>query len=262
MVSNYKFVDDKTLAYSHSGDPTEYLQRVLDAEAIETNKNKMLINEAKCNVITFNFSKNNICPQGLTINGNPLHHCDKIKLLGVILSDDLKWSENTSNICKKVNKKFFILSKFKQFGLKENELLTAWSVMMRPVAEYAAPLWHSGLTEADSYMIETLQKKALGLILGIQYVEHRRYYRVKGQPVSYETALSHCNLTSLKHRREVLTSKFAIETFKNERHKHFFKEKIKSGVQTRSKSVVEVRVCNTERHLKSSIPYMSRLLNN
>ena len=221
MVSNYKFVDDKTLAYSYSGDPTKYLQQVLDAEAIETNRNIMLINEAKCNVITFNFSKNNICPQGLTINGNPLHQCNKIKLLGVILSDDLKWSENTSNICKKVNKKFYILSKFKQFGLKENELLTAWNVMMRPVVEYATPLWHSGLTDADSYKLEALQKKALGMILGVQYVENRRYYRVKGQPVSYETALSLCNLTSLKHCREILTSKFAIETVKNERQKLF-----------------------------------------
>ena len=43
--------------------------------------------------------------------------------------------------------------------------------------------------------------------------------------------------------------------------KTFFKEKIKNGPETRSKCVVEVRVCNRERHLKSSVPYMSRLLN-
>ena len=118
-VSNYKFVDDKTLAYSYSGDPTEFLQQVLDVEETGTNRDKMVINVAKCNVITFNFSGKNVCPQGLSINGNPLHQCDKIKLLGVILSEDLKWSENTSHICKKAQKRFFILSKLKQFGLKK-----------------------------------------------------------------------------------------------------------------------------------------------
>ena len=56
MVSNYKFVDDKTLAHTYSEDPSEFLQMVLNLEATETMKNKMVINEAKCNIITFNFS--------------------------------------------------------------------------------------------------------------------------------------------------------------------------------------------------------------
>ena len=133
--------------------------------------------------------------------------------------------------------------------------------MIRPVVEYAAPLWHSGLTASDSLKLEAIQKKAIGLILGVQYVENRRYYRVNGQLVSYETALAHCKLDSLEHRREILTSKFAIETAKNERHHTFFDEKIKSGPETRSKSIVEERTCNTERHRKSAIPCMSRLLN-
>ena len=32
LVSSYKFVDDKTLAYSYSGDPSEFLKNVLDIE--------------------------------------------------------------------------------------------------------------------------------------------------------------------------------------------------------------------------------------
>ena len=149
MVSNYKFVDDKSLAYSYSGDPSEILQQVLDIESLATIKDKMVINESKCNIITFNFSKYNTCPQGLVLNGNILEPCNKITLLGVIITDDLKWKENTTNICKKVNKKFYIIWKLKQFGLKEEELLTAWTVMLRPIAEYTVPLWHSGLTDFD-----------------------------------------------------------------------------------------------------------------
>ena len=41
---------------------------------------------------------------------------------------------DTANICQKVNKKFFILWKLKQFGLKQEELLTAWKVLLRPIS--------------------------------------------------------------------------------------------------------------------------------
>ena len=55
----------------------------------------MIINELKCNIINFNFSEKNIVPQNLKLNGNNIVLAKKIKLLGVIITDDLKWEENT-----------------------------------------------------------------------------------------------------------------------------------------------------------------------
>ena len=49
-------MDDKTLAHSYEGDATKFLQDVLNKEAAGTEKDKMVINETKCNVITFNYS--------------------------------------------------------------------------------------------------------------------------------------------------------------------------------------------------------------
>ena len=43
LVQNLKFVDDKTLVYSYSGNPTETLQQSLDIELEETLKDKMII---------------------------------------------------------------------------------------------------------------------------------------------------------------------------------------------------------------------------
>ena len=40
MVHNFKFVGDKTLAYSYSGDPTPFLQIVRNIEILETIKDK------------------------------------------------------------------------------------------------------------------------------------------------------------------------------------------------------------------------------
>ena len=82
--------------------------------------------------------------------------------------------------------------------------------------------------------METLQKKALGLILGTIYIENRRYYNINGQPFSYENALDYLNMQTLDQRREDLLQKFAVETFKNDRHIDFFEQPIETGYDTRS----------------------------
>ena len=51
---------------------------------------------------------------------------------------------------------------------------------MEPIAEYAAPLWHSGLIECDTRKLERLQRRAIGLILGMKYIDHRIYYKGNG----------------------------------------------------------------------------------
>ena len=81
MVHNLKFVYDKTLAYSYSGDPTAFLQNVLNIETLETNKDTMKINESKCNVITFNHSSKHTGPQKVLLNIDELTSAVKIKLL-------------------------------------------------------------------------------------------------------------------------------------------------------------------------------------
>ena len=47
----------------------------------------------------------------------------------------------------------------KQFGFTRDDLVIAWKTILRPLTEYAAPLWHSGLSEVDRKNKETLQKK-------------------------------------------------------------------------------------------------------
>ena len=99
------------------------------------------------------------------------------------------------------------------------------------------------------------------MILGTFYLDHKIYYKVKGHPVSYKIALNHLDLPTLAERREVLTTKFAMQTYRNERHKDFFE--IKSNIRhcSRFKPTIQEHTCNTERLKNSSIPAMSTILN-
>ncbi len=261
MVLNVKFVDDKTLIHSYSGDPTTFLQNVLNMENTETTKDKMIINESKCNVINFNFSQNNSPPLNLELNNNKIASVDKIKLLGVIITNDLRWRENTAEIVKKVNMKYYQLVRLRQFSSKQEVLLETWKVLMRPITEYAAPLWHSGLLEVDKRKLENLQKKALALILGTIYIDHKRYYRINGKPVSYEHALKTCNLVPLAERREILTKQFAHDTYKNPAHKDFFEEISDPRPNTRYKPKVKEQTGSSRRYRTSAGPVMARIVN-
>merc|ERR1712055_1233532 len=145
---------------SFKDDCTPSLQRVLDIEATETKANKMVLNESKCSAITFNFSAKNSVPKNLLLNGNTLNSVSSINLLGVTISDDIRWKENTALICKKVNKKFYILWDLGKGHRKTELLLSTWKVLLRPITEYAAPLWPSGLSESDITKLESLQKKS------------------------------------------------------------------------------------------------------
>ena len=261
LVSSYKYVDDKTLSYSYTGDPTELLQKALNIEASETDKDQMIINGNKCNVITFNFSSNNSPPQDLYLNDNKIEPCDNLKLLGVILSNDLKWSKNTAQICSKGNQRFYFLRKLKQFGLSKEELLHGWMTMIRPITEYAAPLWHSSLTDADTKKLEKLQKRALGLVLGTTYIDNKRYYTFGNKHLSYTEALEKTGLVSLDKRREILTGKFALDAVKSKRHNDIFTKKVFERAPGRYEHIVQEKQCTTERYYKSAVPYMSRMLN-
>ena len=132
--------------------------------------------------------------------------------------------------------------------------------MIRPITEYAAPLWHSGLIESDCKKIEKLPKKALGIILGVTYIDYKRYYKFNNQVLSYGNVIRKLGLIPLSERREILTNNFALKTFKQGIHKKMFQEK-ENVISTRNPNVVVERQYNSDRHYKSAIPYMQRILN-
>ena len=89
----------------------------------------------------------------------------------------------------------------------------------------------------------------------------RRLLELYGQPVSYELALKACNLPSLAERRENLTTKFALDMYKNPMHKDFFHSLPDSRPNTRTKPKVYVPSGSTERYNKSAIPAFTRIIN-
>ena len=153
------------------------------------------------------------------------------------------------HIIEKKNKVYFsalsfqyqiILEIFHQIGL----IVVAKEI--RSILELAVPAWHSGLTKQQSADIERVQKISFKLILGDQYE-------------NYDNACNFFSTETLEQRRVKLCLKFASKNLKSE-NSLFIRNTSARNTRQKPKLVKEIK-CRTKRFEKSSIPYLSRLLN-
>lgn len=214
-----------------------------------TEKQKMMLNIKKTNYMIFNFTNNHQFSTRFSINEEHIEEKQNVKLLGTIISNNLKWEENTKLLVKKANARMSLLRAVSRFSPPKSDLKLIYIQYIRSLLEQSCVLWHASLTLEDQDNIERVQKNALRIILKKSYT-------------NYENALNMLNLETLKERRLELSLRFAKKCEKNPRFNDLFKEKIKSHeMELRKSDIIEINHCNTERYYNSAVPFMQRQLN-
>ena len=94
------------------------MQEELNTLKTFTTENFLKIKEKKTNIMKFNVSRTHDFPPELEIEGfkDKLQIVSQTKLLGVVLSSDLKWAANTEYICKRAYSKMWTLRRIKSSG--------------------------------------------------------------------------------------------------------------------------------------------------
>ena len=230
-----------------------HLQDDLSSLSVFANKKLLKIKEKKTQVMKFNFARNSDFPPELVIEKfeNMVEVTTKTKLLGIILTNDLKWEENTDYICSKAYKKMWTLRRMKVLDVDPTTILDVYMKEIRAVVELAVPAWHSGLTKKQAATIERVQRVAVYIILSDCITGQSDY--------SYEGALAKLNIEPLENRRVKLCNTFAQKTLKS-RHANIFKTN-KTQHYTRSKPGFVTNKSNTKRFYNSPINYLTRILN-
>ena len=208
----------------------------------------MKINYNKTKVITFNPCTSLDFMPGMTFEGKNLEVVNEIKLLGLTLRSDMKWTSNTQNMIIKANKKLWILRRLKKLGAKVTDLVEVYTKQIRCILELAAPAWQGSITQAERISLERVQKCACYIILGNDYI-------------SYRNALTALNLESLETRRKRLSRKFAIKASKHSKFKAWFKLN-DHHINTRQEKsrFCEVKA-NHARYKNSALSYLTKILN-
>ena len=227
-------------------DTSNALQLVLNqVEEFAENK-QMKINAKKTTVMKFCMSKTKSFPVEIEVDGNFLEVKKEIKILGVIVKTNLKWDSNTEFICKKAYKKIWILRRMKCLGLDTFTLVEYYTKEVRVQLELAVPVWHSGITQKQSADIERVQRVAVCIMLGQTEFD-------------YSQACSYLGLPPLSVRRLEICRRFAVKTSSAlSRHTDMFQS---NWTNTRSKHKYREFKCQNARFYNSSLPFLTRLLN-
>ena len=212
-----------------------------------TTNNQMKLNTDKSNYMIFNFSKSYQFNTRLYLKDNLLNQVRETCLLGVIISDNLKWHSNTANLVIRCYQRMLILRNLSTFHVPVEDMVNIYCLYIRSVAEQSSVVWSSSITTGEEYDLERIQKVALRIILQENYS-------------NYTNALSLANLVTLKARRSILSKRFSIKCTKKERTKDMFPEAVHS-VETRFPEKYIVTKAKTSRLAVSAIPSMQRQLN-
>ena len=172
-------------------------------------QNEIIINQKKTRLMLFNTAiKYDFKPQ-MEVNGEMIKVVSKIKLLGVIVTDNLKWYENTEIITKKAFSRIWIIRRLKNMGASKTTLVDIYYKQIRSVLEFASVVWTAGLTQDDIYKIERIQKSVCCVIQGSEYR-------------TYEEALDKLGMKTLQDRRKELALKFAKKASNHPIHQNWF----------------------------------------
>ena len=174
-----------------------------------TSEQKMKINEKKTKLMIFNETYNYQFSTRIYIKDILLDIIQETKLLGIVLTSNLDWKENTSMIIKKSYSRMEILRKLFKFNVPIADLLTIYIIYIRSYLEQSCVVWHASLSEENSNSLERVQKIALRIMLKEGYI-------------SYQNALEKTELKLLSSRREDLCLEFAKSCTQNEKAKSMF----------------------------------------
>jgi hypothetical protein len=200
---------------------------------INTRKTKeMLLGQIKTNQ-----------PPTLQLNGQAIDRVSSYKLLGLHVTDTLRWNEHVSSICTKAAQRLHFLKQLKHAAMSTDDLLYYYQTVIRPVTEYACVVWHSSLTAGQTSNHESIQRRAIKII-----------FSYDNDKVS--DALN--SLPSLSERRDQLMKQFFTGLLAPSSCLHHLIPEKRSGdiiSKLRNANHYSTSVARTERFKNSAVIY-------
>lgn len=163
-----KYVDDiciiAGIQKSESALDVEKVIREISNMKEWSNSNYMTLNSSKtCGIVNYRGSFKDTCNIENIIDS--VTFSSRIKLLGVILAQDLSWSSHIDCIIKKCVQRMYILRRIKNFT-SISEFTTIYIGLIRSLMEYASPAF-VGLSSGDAHRLQMIQNRCARIKEGV-----------------------------------------------------------------------------------------------
>ncbi len=236
----FKYVDDTTLKHTDFDyQSSNTLQEATNDAYTWSLNNHMKVNPKKTKEMNITFRQNteNISP--ITLDNIPLESVTTSKLLGVVISNDLKWGPHIEMIVSKCRQRLFFLQQLKRASVDPKDIVHIYTTVVRPILEYACVVWHTSLTKEQSDDIESIQRRAL---------------RIAYPSLASTECQDFLNMSSLHERRNDMCRKLFLEMQSPSHKLHHLLPPERSSI-TRDSKRYALPKCRTKRYMQSLIPW-------
>ena len=163
--------------------------------------------------------------------------------MGFIFNQEADVADQVEALCKRFRSRTWALRDLRKSGFTENELVTVYKSVIRPIIEYTSVIYHPMLTADQTNYIEKQQTRALKNIYG-NHFSHRKL-------------LEMANLPPLSQRRKEACLRFAQKAANNPRFAGHFKQK-RLGPRAKSAAAYVEQNARTNRRKNSPFFYYRR----
>uniref|UniRef100_A0A3P9MQB6 Reverse transcriptase domain-containing protein n=1 Tax=Oryzias latipes TaxID=8090 RepID=A0A3P9MQB6_ORYLA len=174
-----KFADDTAVVGLISGeDETFYRDEVSRLEKW-CSGNNLHLNTTKTKEIILDFRKGRVDPPPLYINGVSVDRVHSIRYLGVLITEDLSWTANTTAAVGKAQQRLHFLRILRRNNLDKKLLVTFYRATIESILTYCITAWYAGCSAADrkalQRVINTAQKITGSPLPSLEDIASSRY---------------------------------------------------------------------------------------
>ena len=168
----WKYADDSTISEVAPMSNNTALQLIVDEAVGWSDRNKLQLHPTKCKEFRIQFSEREYIAEPIIISGQQLEIVKSAKILGVTLTDDLRWNKHIGTVVSKTSKGLYLSKQLQRAGVDEHHLIDSYNACIRSVVEYACEVFHSNLPTYHSEELERVQRRATRIIFpGMKYKE-------------------------------------------------------------------------------------------
>ena len=170
------------------------------------------------------------CFSQVAIEGVEFEIVSSAKVLGVVISSDLKWSAHIDSITTKAAKRLNLLRQLKRVRIAHSDLVSFYCSVIRSILEYACQVVHCNVPLFLSEEIERIQRRA---------------FRVIFPDCSYSEGLAKAGPTTLCDRRSTLCKELFSDIDPPGNHKlsHLLPVRSQQNYNLRSTRAFDPPVC-------------------
>ena len=162
-----KYVDDTTVYEVVDSREVSQAQNAINEITQWSEINKFQLHPKKCKELRISFSCSPAIGELVSINETAIIDLVKsVKVLGVIIQDNLKWNQHVDATVKKAAKRLYFLIQLKRAHVPAKDLVCFYIACIQSVLLYACQVFHYSVPEYLCAALERVQKGAMRIIYG------------------------------------------------------------------------------------------------